>query len=107
MKMYDPPHPGRILAESFTADFTLEDAARQLELEPSELAAIVAGQAPITPEIAFLFSVIWPYFNPRTWLNMQAKYDAWQANRNHQWQEQVLARHHLSPELLAQRTAWE
>ena len=91
MLMYDPPHPGRILAESFTSDFTLDDAARQLELDPSELTAIVAGQAPITPEIAFLFSVLWPYFNPRTWLKIQADYDAGQATHDCQ----VLALHHL------------
>lgn len=100
MQMYDPPHPGFILAESFDDNLTIEDAARKMGIAAQTLIDITKGQAPITQEIAFLLAGILPYFNPKTWLGMQAKYDAWQVTHNKQWQQQMLKKHNLAPSFL-------
>ncbi len=49
MKMFNPPHPGRILRASFNDEFTVEDAARKIGVAEQMLLDIMAGQAPITP----------------------------------------------------------
>ncbi len=91
MLMYDPPHPGRILAENFDAHFTVADTARKRGVPASTLAAVVAGQAPITTERALLLAGIFPAAPPCPWPGLQADYDAGQATHDCQ----VLALHHL------------
>ncbi len=107
MHMYNPPHPGTVLADSFDEDFTVDDAARQVGIPVQMLTDIMNGTAPITREIAFLLAIIFPGDQPRTWLNLQADYDAWQATTNLAWQTQVLAQHQLSPDLLEGLGPWQ
>ena len=90
MQMFNPPHPGRILAENFDAHFTVADAARKRGVPASTLAAI-EGKAPITPERALLLAGIFPAEPPSPRLSLQADYDAGQATHDCQ----VLALHHL------------
>lgn len=107
MHMYNPPHPGTVLADSFDEDFTVDDAARKVGIPVQMLTDIINGTAPITREIAFLLAIIFPGDQPRTWLTLQADYDAWQATHNREWQAQVLARHQLSPDLLEGLGPWQ
>ena len=53
MKMFNPPHPGRILRASFNDKFTVEDAARK---------------------------TIFPWDTPEMWIGMQQDHDEWQAS---------------------------
>lgn len=80
MKMFNPSHPGRILRASFNDKFTVEDAARKMEVAEQTLLDIMAGQAPITPEIAALLPTIFPWDTPEMWIGMQQDHDEWQAS---------------------------
>lgn len=100
MRMYDPPHPGLVLAENFDENFTVADAALKMGVPVQALTDIIEGKAPITPEIAFLLAGLFPYEPPEQWLELQADYDAWQANYNRQWQMQVLKKHNLDPSFM-------
>lgn len=100
MKMYNPAHPGRILAASFDENFTVEDAARKMGVSVQSLTDVIDGKASITPELAFLLATIFPWDTPELWLGMQANYDSWQATHNRQWQKQVLQKHNIAPNFL-------
>ena len=100
MRMYDPPHPGLVLAENFDENFTVADAALKMGVPEQNLTDIISGKAPITPEIALLLAGIFPGETPELWISMQAEYDAWQANHNRQWQMQVLKKHNLDPSFM-------
>lgn len=80
MKMFTPSHPGRILRASFNDKFMVEDAARKMEVAEQTLLDIMAGQAPITPEIAALLPTIFPWDTPEMWIGMQQDHDEWQAS---------------------------
>ena len=107
MRMYNPSHSGKILAACFDETFTVAAAARQIDVPVSVLTDIIDGKAPVTPELALLFSTIFPGDTPELWLGMQADYDVWQATHNREWQAQVLARHQLSPDLLEGLGPWQ
>lgn len=93
MKMYNPAHPGRILAASFDENFTVEQAAQKINVPVQELTDIMEGKAPITAEIAFLLCAIFPDDSPSTWIEMQADYDIWQIEHNQELRRQILAKH--------------
>lgn len=40
MRMYNPPHPGLVLAENFDDNFTVEDAARKMGVSVQALTDI-------------------------------------------------------------------
>lgn len=84
MKIYDPPHPGRVLAENFGDKFTVMDAALKMSVPVKTLTDILDGKASITKEIALLLADIFPGEPPKQWLALQNKYDAWQASHNQQ-----------------------
>ena len=72
VRMHSPPHPGDII--------------RSLCLEPlgvsrKTLSAIVNGRAPITPEMAVRLSIAFST-SAESWLNQQAQFDLWRANRS-------------------------
>lgn len=100
MKMYNPAHPGRILAASFDEKFTVEDAARKMGVSVQSLNDVIDGKAPITPELALLLTTIFPWDTPELWLDLQHDYDAWQATHNRQWQKLVFQKHNIAPNFL-------
>ncbi len=79
MIMFNPPHPGLVLAENFDDKFTVEDAALKMGVSVKTLTDILDCKAPITKEIALLLAVIFPGEPPEQWLALQNKDDAWQA----------------------------
>lgn len=100
MRMYNPPHPGLVLAENFDDNFTVEDAARKMGVSVQALTDILECKAPITPEMALLLAGIFPAEPPEQWLGLQSDYDAWQATHNRKWQKKVISEHKLSPTFL-------
>ena len=70
MRMYDPPHPGLVLAESFDENFTVADAALKMGVPEQNLTDIISGKAPITPEIALLLAGIFPGETPELWIRV-------------------------------------
>jgi len=79
-----PPHPGEILRDHVLSgwNLTVEAAARQLAISASDLAAVLDGQADITPELAVRIETWLGAGNggsARIWLQNQNNYDLWLA----------------------------
>ena len=75
MPMYDPPHPGEVIGHFAKENCLTEtEFARDLGMAQSDLSAFLAGQTPVTPEIAHaLESAGWS--RAAFWLRMQKGYD--------------------------------
>ena len=81
-KMFNPPHPGTIVAESVEAlGLSAREFARHLGVAPSSVTRVFNGKGPSTPEMAVRISAVMPGPRAATWLAMQAEYDAWQAEK--------------------------
>ncbi len=80
MVMFNPPHPGIILGEDCIKPLglTIKEAAFKLGITRQNLSDIVNGKTAISPTMALKIAKA---FNsdPEFWLNMQLKYDLWQA----------------------------
>jgi addiction module HigA family antidote len=76
VKLLEPIHPGEILQEDFLKPMgiSLNQVARDLDVPPNRIHAIVHGTRSITAETALRLGT---YFgmSPQTWLNLQAEYD--------------------------------
>lgn len=97
--MHNPPHPGRALRACFDENLTVEEVALKMGVSVNSILDIMEEKAPITQEMAILFSRAMPYFNPATWLGMQAAYDAWQTTHNRKQRNRILKAHRLIPEI--------
>jgi len=83
MKMHNPPHPGEILRELCLEPMGLSvtRAAEALGVSRKTLSAILNGRAGISPEMAVRLSLAFGT-SSESWLNQQAQYDLWQAEKN-------------------------
>lgn len=82
-KMYNPPHPGRMIAETLEyLNLSATQFARHIGVAPSSITRILKGDSPITPEMAVRISAALPGPSPETWLAMQGDYDAFNAEHN-------------------------
>ncbi len=74
--MLDPIHPGEILVEDFMKPLglSINQLARDLDVPPNRISAIVNGTRSITADTALRFGT---YFSvsPETWLGLQLEYD--------------------------------
>ena len=81
--MFNPPHPGEILKELYIEPLglTVTKAATGLGITRKTLSAIINQRQGISPEMALRLSKA---FNTSAdlWMNMQWKYDLWQAQSN-------------------------
>jgi addiction module HigA family antidote len=79
MKMYNPSHPGRLLAY-YVQDKSVTDVARHLGDTRPALSRILNGKAGISADMALRISEA---FNtdPEFWLRLQAQRDLWVASR--------------------------
>ena len=77
-----PTHPGEVLLEEFLRPQRLErvDAARRLQISTTRLNDILSGKRGITAETAWHLSD-WLGTGPEVWMNLQNKWDLWQARR--------------------------
>lgn len=82
MRMHNPPHPGEIIRSLCLEPLgvSITEAARALGVSRKTLSAIVNGRAPITPEMAVRLSIAFST-SAESWLNQQAQFDLWRANR--------------------------
>jgi antitoxin HigA-1 len=78
----EPPHPGSLLKEFVLPDLDrpMTEIARSLGISRQLLYSIVNEKAPVTPEVAVRLGKLCGN-GPRLWVNMQAAYDLWQAER--------------------------
>lgn len=76
-RMFNPPHPGEILAEELEyLGVSARDFARHIGVAPSSVTRILNEKGPITPEMAVKISAALTGPDPSTWLAMQADFDA-------------------------------
>ena len=75
-KPTDPVHPGEILLEDFMKPLgiSINQLARDLDVPPNRIGAIVNGTRSITADTALRLGT---YFrvSPETWLGLQIDYD--------------------------------
>lgn len=75
-KLLDPIHPGEILLEDFMKPFgiSINRLARDLDVPPNRISAIVNGIRSITADTALRLGT---YFgvSPETWLGLQIDHD--------------------------------
>jgi len=75
-KQLDPIHPGEILLEDFMKPLhlSINRLARDLDVPPNRISAIVNGTRAITADSALRLGT---YFgvSPETWLGLQVEYD--------------------------------
>ena len=82
-EMFDPPHPGRILASALDAlNLSAEQFASQLSVSSESIAQVISGEAPVTPELAVKFASAISGPDSSMWLRMQATYDNWQRKQH-------------------------
>jgi len=80
-KMKRPPtHPGEILQEEFLTPMEISQAklAKHLGWTPAKLNEIIKGKRGVTAETAIAFSQVFGT-TAEFWLNLQTRYDLWQA----------------------------
>ncbi len=75
MKMYQPPHPGKFIEETYLIPLKLSKAeiARRLDVSPSTFNRVINAKADISPEMALRLERL---FNrtAESWLLMQDNY---------------------------------
>jgi len=77
MRMFNPPHPGRVLRE-YLGTVSVTEAARHLGITRAALSRILNGNAGISAEMALRLSDALAT-TPELWTGMQVQYDLWQA----------------------------
>jgi addiction module HigA family antidote len=78
-----PTHPGVLFARDMLPELdrhTIEEIATLLQVSRQTLDAMMAGQTAISPEMAVRLGKLCGN-GPELWLNLQARYDAWEATR--------------------------
>ncbi len=80
-----PTHPGEVLREDVLPELglSIKDAASRLGVSRQTLHAILRHENParVTPEMAVRLGKLCGN-GPRLWINMQAVYDLWHAERS-------------------------
>lgn len=84
MRMHNPPYPGSLLKEDVlpALDLTVTEAATQLGVSRVQFSRFINGRSGVTPELALRLAKWIPAPTAIVWLQMQANYDLWQAERS-------------------------
>lgn len=81
-RMFNPPHPGAILAEELEClGISAREFARHIGVAPSSVTRILNEKGPISADMAVRISAALKGPDADMWLRMQANHDAWQAER--------------------------
>lgn len=80
--MFNPPHPGGILAEELEhLGVSANDFAKQIGIASDLMTEILSERASITPEIAQKISQVLKAPGASTWLAMQADFNVWHTKK--------------------------
>jgi addiction module HigA family antidote len=79
MRMFDPPHPGKVLKD-YLGSVSITAAALHLGITRVALSRILNGNAGISAEMALRLSEALGT-SPELWIGMQYQYDLWQASK--------------------------
>jgi addiction module HigA family antidote len=81
--MFNPAHPGEVIRQLCIEplELTVTEAANALGVTRKTLSELLNGHSRISPEMAIRLSIA---FNTsaESWINQQAKYDLWLAEKN-------------------------
>ena len=82
MPMKNPCHPGELILHDWIGglDLSVEAAAEHMQVPAESLEDICQGKAPVTTEMAVRLSKALGS-TPRFWIQLQANYDAAQAEQ--------------------------
>ena len=82
MVMYNPPHPGEFIKETYIKPLkvSLRMAALKLNVSPSTFSRLIKGKSDISPEMALRLSKVFGR-SPESWMRMQTNYDLWRAKQ--------------------------
>ncbi|UNU74099.1 HigA family addiction module antitoxin [Moraxella nasovis] len=80
MRMHNPPHAGLVLRE-YIDGHSVTEVAERLGITRANLSRILNGRQSITAEMSVRLHYLLGT-NPNFWLDMQKKYDLWQAEHN-------------------------
>ena len=77
-----PTHPGAILREDVypTLQISVSEFARHLGISRQTLHAVLSERSAISPELALRLGTFLGN-GPQLWIEMQSRYDLWQAER--------------------------
>lgn len=83
MSMYNPPHPGEVVRDTLIegSNITITAAAEILDVSRASLSKLVNCRGGISPEMAVRLSIALKT-SSEMWLNLQANYDLWLAEKN-------------------------
>ncbi|WP_419418534.1 HigA family addiction module antitoxin [Legionella sp. D16C41] len=81
--MYNPPHPGEFIRETYIEplNISLRAAAFKLNVSPSTFSRLIKGEADISPEMALRLSKAFGR-TPESWMQMQANYELHKARQH-------------------------
>lgn len=79
MPMYNPAHPGKILAE-FMGDRTVTAVAKHLGVTRATLSRVLNGKASVSADMALRLSEAFG-LEADMWLRLQIQRDLWVASR--------------------------
>ena len=81
--MYNPPHPGDFIRETYIEplNISLRAAALQLNVSPSTFSRLVKGEADLSPEMALKLSKAFGR-TPESWMLMQSNFELWKAKQH-------------------------
>ena len=81
-RMHNPPHPGRVLADTALREGALSVSAfaRKIYVSRDSLSKVVRGRAAVTADMALRLEDALGG-SAESWLMMQASFDLWKASR--------------------------
>lgn len=80
--MHNPPHPGKLVKHSLidSTHLSITEAAKLLGVGRIALSKLINGRSNISPEMAVRLSIALNT-SSEMWINMQAIYDVYQAEK--------------------------
>ena len=82
MRMYNPPHPGRILKAALEAiPMTVTDFANHLGISRTALSRVINQRAGFTPKMSIRVAQALGQPTQDIWFKLQNDYDFWKASQ--------------------------
>jgi addiction module HigA family antidote len=80
--MHNPPHPGEFIRDVYITpfDISVRKVAASLGVSPSTFNRLLNGESNVSPEMALRLSKALGR-SAESWLEMQHRYDLWQARK--------------------------
>jgi addiction module HigA family antidote len=84
--MYNPPHPGEFIKETYLDPFNISqnEMADELDVARSTLNRIIRGDSNVSPEMAVRLSRVLGR-TPESWLAMQSHHDLFSVQKKEKW----------------------